>query len=144
MASVHDVAKYILKRLGSTTAMQLQKLLYYGQAWSLVWDDKALFRARICAWANGPVIPVIYGHHRGQFILKDWPLGDPSNLTQDEIETVDAVINFYGKKTAQFLSDLTHRERPWRDARKGLEDGERGSSEISLSSLHEYYGSLGA
>lgn len=123
--------------------MKLQKLLYYCQAWSLVWDEKPLFKARIQAWANGPVIPLAYEHHRGQFILRDWPLGDPENLTKEEVATIDAVISFYGNKTAQFLSDLTHRERPWRDARKGLPDGERGSREISLSSLHEYYSGIG-
>ena len=26
---------------------RLQKLVYYSQAWALVWDDKPLFRTRI-------------------------------------------------------------------------------------------------
>ncbi|HEX4121642.1 MAG TPA: type II toxin-antitoxin system antitoxin SocA domain-containing protein [Verrucomicrobiae bacterium] len=142
MATVHDIASYILKKHGPTTAMKLQKLAYYCQAWSLVWDERPIFAARIEAWANGPVIPALYSKHKGRFEIKDWHWGDADALNKDQRETVDAVIDFYGPKTAQWLSDLTHREAPWRDARVGLEDGERGGNEISLASLHEYYSSL--
>ncbi|MDY6802276.1 MAG: DUF4065 domain-containing protein, partial [Cyanobacteriota bacterium] len=57
MVKVMDVAAYILKKLGPLSAMKLHKLLYYSQAWSLVWDEQPLFSERIEAWANGPVIP---------------------------------------------------------------------------------------
>ena len=40
MASVHDVAAFILADLGWVGAMKLQKLVYYAQAWSLVWDEQ--------------------------------------------------------------------------------------------------------
>ena len=43
MASVSDVAAYILQQQGAMTTWKLQKLIYYSQAWSLVWDDDALF-----------------------------------------------------------------------------------------------------
>ncbi|CUP62134.1 Uncharacterized phage-associated protein [Anaerostipes hadrus] len=43
MANVFDAAKYILERLGEMSTMKLQKLCYYAQAWSLVWDDVPLF-----------------------------------------------------------------------------------------------------
>ena len=42
MASAHDVAAYILKKLGPMTAMKLQKLVYYCQAWSLVWGNASV------------------------------------------------------------------------------------------------------
>jgi uncharacterized phage-associated protein len=35
MASVLDVAQYILNRQGMMTTMKLQKLVYYVMAWSL-------------------------------------------------------------------------------------------------------------
>jgi hypothetical protein len=41
MASARDVAAYILSRQGRMTAMKLQKLVYYSQAWSVVWDERA-------------------------------------------------------------------------------------------------------
>ena len=81
MVNAHDVAAYILKKLGRTTAMKLQKLVYYSQAWSLVWDEKPLFHNRIEAWINGPVIPNLYSVHRGMFDVKEWPKGDPEKLS---------------------------------------------------------------
>ncbi len=60
MVSVHDVAAIILQECGEMTAMKLQKLVYYSQAWSLVWDDAPSFPEEIQAWANGPVVPVLY------------------------------------------------------------------------------------
>ena len=144
MASVHDVAAYILERLGPVTTWKLQKLVYYSQAWALVWDEKPLFRARIEAWANGPVIPELYRRHRGQFRVFAWPQGDASRLNESERETVDAVLEFYGPKTSQWLSDLTHSEAPWREARGALAPGESGCEEISLESMHRYYSGLSA
>ncbi len=142
MARVHDVAAYILGERGSMTTWKLQKLVYYSQAWSLVWDDKPLFQARIEAWANGPVVPVLYSHHRGAYQISHWPNGSRSGLTTKERETVDAVVNFYGPKTSQWLSDLTHLEAPWINARKGLAPGERGNVEITPAAMLEYYSSL--
>ena len=140
--SVHDVAAYILIKQGEMSAMKLQKLVYYSQAWSLVWDEKPLFKAKIEAWANGPVVPLLYQKHRGQFSLKAWPVGDPTKITGAVKETIDSVLKFYGDKTGQWLSELTHNERPWRDARKGVADDERGNEEITPAALAEYYGSL--
>ncbi|MEW6364443.1 MAG: type II toxin-antitoxin system antitoxin SocA domain-containing protein [Acidobacteriota bacterium] len=142
MASVHDIAAFILKEHGEMTAMKLQKLVYYAQAWSLVWDEAPLFPENIEAWANGPVIPALYQLHRGQFRVSEWPSGDPSTLTKKERETVRAVLKFYGHRPSQWLSDLTHSETPWLRARKGLAPGERGSRRISHASLAEYYGGL--
>jgi len=68
--------------------------------------------------------------------------GDKSALTRTEQETVDAVLNFYGKKDGFYLSELTHRERPWMDARKGLAPGDRGDREITKAAMRDYYGSL--
>ena len=141
VASVHDVAAYILFRKGPMTAMKLEKLAYYSQAWSLVWDETPLFQERIEAWAAGPVVPSLYYRHRGQFMLSEWE-GNPENLSQKQRETIDAVLHFYGNKGSQWLSDLTHSEQPWADARKGLAPLERGNQEITLASMAEYYGSL--
>jgi uncharacterized phage-associated protein len=142
--SVHDVAAYILKNQGEISAMKLQKLVYYSQAWSLVWDDKPLFRAPIQAWANGPVVPLLYRNHRGQFSLKSWPLGAAAKVIRDGNgkATIDSVLKFYGDKSGQWLSELTHKEDPWLNARKGLSDDDPSTQEITLSAMAEYYGAL--
>jgi len=142
MASVHDVAKYLLNTHGSMSAMRLQKLLYYSQAWSLVWEERPLFDEPIEAWANGPVVPAIYAEHKGKFSISQWPHGNLRNVDPLARETIDIVFEHYKKYNTQQLSDLTHAETPWREARRGIPDGERGSQIISQASMAEYYSSL--
>jgi uncharacterized phage-associated protein len=142
MASALDVAKYILREAGSMTAMKLQKLVYYSQAWSLVWDDAAMFNERIEAWANGPVVRKLYNAHRGEFKISSLGEGRISDLSVDNRETIDAVLEHYGDKSAQWLSDLTHLEAPWLDARDGLSAGASSSRIITHASMAEYYSAL--
>lgn len=142
MATVHDVAAYILSQKGPMTAMKLQKLLYYSQAWSLVWDEKPLFNEQIEAWANGPVVREVYECHRGRFLVESWPNGNIDALDDTAKETIDAVLATYGDKTSQWLSNLTHQEDPWRDARVGLGPTDKSSRVISHAAMAEYYDSL--
>ena len=142
MGSVRDVAQYILSKIGKTTTWKLQKLVYYTQAWHLVWDDEPLFDEEIQAWANGPVCPDLYNIHKGNFFISSVRGADYNRLRDNERETIDIVVDHYGKNTGQELSSLTHSERPWQEARKGLIPGEMGDKPITHDSLSEYYGSL--
>lgn len=142
MASVHDVAAAILQRQGRMETWRLQKLVYYSQAWHLVWEGRPLFDEPIEAWANGPVVKKLYAQHVGKFEVEDWQWANPKKLSPDESSTIDAVLRTYGDKSGHFLSALTHREPPWRDARVGIPEGERGNVEISLGAMAEYYGGL--
>ncbi|MFE0720265.1 Panacea domain-containing protein [Streptomyces rochei] len=142
MANAHDVAAYILAKAGPLSAMKMQKLCFYSQAWSLVWDEEPLFTERIEAWANGPVVRSLYAQHRGQWEIHSWPSGNADNLTPDQKASVDAVLDAYGKLTAQQLSDLTHSERPWIKARAGLPPTVRSEAEITRESMRDFYASL--
>jgi len=140
--SVFDVAEFILQKCGPLTTMKLQKLVYYCQAWSLVWDEKPLFSEKILAWANGPVVYELFKHFQGQYEVSKTERGNVVALKPKQIETICGVLNYYGKKPSQWLSDLTHMEDPWKNARKGLKDDQRGSQEITQASLADYYGGL--
>jgi len=142
MSNVFDVAQYILQRKGPMTAMKLQKLVYYCQAWSLVWDEKPIFKERIEAWASGPVVRELYEEHKGKFQISDLEKGSIDNLNLEQRETIDAILQAYGDKPAQWLSDLTHMEKPWNDAREGIPIGQNCENEITLASMVEYYSSL--
>ena len=138
-----DVADYILKEMGTTSAMKLQKLVYYSQAWSLVWDERPLFNESIQAWKNGPVVPELFRQHRGQFLVHPGAFGGhPDRLDDDAKETIRSVIRYYGSQSAQWLSDLTHAEDPWVNARMGLDPNENSDVVIGLAALHEYYSGL--
>ncbi len=142
MANVLDVAAFILKKKGPMTTWKLQKLIYYCQAWSLIWDEKQLFPEPIEAWANGPVVRKLFDIHRGEFYISQISGGDSDILSDDEVETIKAIVNYYGKRSSQYLSDLTHSEDPWRLARQGVPQQARSDAIISLESMAEYYGSL--
>ncbi len=143
MVSVFDVVKYILSRYSEKmTAMKLQKLVYYCQAWSLAWDGKPLFGEKIYAWSNGPVVRELYSEYKGQYIITKNAKGDVKKLSDEQKQTIEAVLKYYGNKSPQWLSDLTHMEDPWKIARVGLLETDRGFQEISLASMEEYYSSL--
>jgi uncharacterized phage-associated protein len=142
MASAHDVAKDILERQSPMTTWKLQKLVYYSQAWHIVWEDEALFDERIEAWANGPVVRTLYDLHKGKFEVARWPQGKIRNLSPKQRESIDAVLDFYGNKTGHWLSELTHMEDPWRKARVGLSMNERGRKQITRGSMSDYYSNL--
>lgn len=138
-----DVADYILEKCPSLSAMKLQKLVYYSQAWHLVWKDEALFEEDIQAWVGGPVVVQLYDLHKGVFKLKPgFFKGNTSLINKDSRDVVDRVLKFYGNRDAQWLSDLTHMEDPWIFAREGLVDGERGNKVIAIASMQEYYSSI--
>ena len=144
MPRVVDVAKYILGKTGRITSMKLQKLMYYAQAWSLVWEEAPLFDEDFQAWANGPVLPSLYQTHRGMFEV-DVSLVETGNalrLNDEQRDTVNRVVDFYGKRSAQQLSTLTHREQPWREARDKLPPLEPCINVITKASMHEFYASL--
>lgn len=142
--SVFDVASYILHKLPNITTMKLQKLTYYCQAWSLAWDDVPLFDNDFEAWANGPVCRELFEKHKGKFYAEPDMFGNTNvNIFSDEqIDTMDAVIRDLGDKSPQWLSDLTHSERPWLEARKGVLPGEPCANIISKDSMLEYYSGI--
>ncbi len=144
MVSVFDAAKYITEKCGEISAMKLQKLMYYCQAWNLVWQEDPLFSDEFEAWANGPVLPAIYNSHRGQFKVSSetFPEGDAARLSKVERANVDKVLGFYGEKTAQWLSNLSHQEDPWLRARGATEVGAFCDAVILKSAIHEYYSAL--
>lgn len=144
MATVFDVAQYILEKAGKISTMKLQKLCYYSQAWALAWTEKPLFAEPFQAWVNGPVCPDLFQLHKGKFMVSSADLlqGDTAMLTPDQKDTIDRVMGYYGAWEPYELREQTHSEKPWKDARKGLADDEPSDRVITQSSMGEYYGNL--
>lgn len=141
--TVFDVASYILDQQGEMSTWKLQKLVYYSQAWALVWDDKPLFEQDFQAWINGPVCRDFYEKHKGKFsINKSDLIGNSKGLNDRQKDTINSVLEYYGNRSARWLSSLAHLEDPWKKARKGMNPRERGNSVISLESMAEYYSSI--
>ncbi len=139
--TIFDVAKYILESQGEMTAMKLQKLAFYVKAWGLVWDEEEIFLEEFQAWANGAVSPALYERHRGMFkVTADlFPEADTTVFTEEQKETIDKVLEFYGGYTAQQLSDINHQESPWTDARGDLPFTARCANIMTSAAMAEYY-----
>lgn len=144
MANVFDVAKYVLNHAGAMTTMKLEKLVYYCQAWSLAWDGIPLFNEDFEAWSNGPVCPELFASHKGKFWLENDYYDKNSNniFSETQLETMNAVLDGYADKEPQWLSELTHKERPWRETRKDVKPGEFCNSVIPKELMQEYYEGL--
>lgn len=145
--TIFDAAYYVLNEIGWTTFMNLQRLCYYAQAWSLTWDKSALFEEEFEAWASGPVCPELYK-------IFDLPKDLNVNtdklkpyisgycFSQDEKATLDFVIKVYSNKEPHWLSELIRKEKPWLETRGGLSLKESSNTVISKEMMSEYYSGL--
>ena len=159
---IQDLARYTILRLiqnGNTICpLKLQKVLYYMQAWHLVYFERenTLFEDIPEAWVNGPVYRQIYDTYRhigiyDQIMLKDINsteatlsedisnLRDKLNLSQTQYEFIESILRHYGTMSHDRLVFLTHSQKPWNDARIGLEPFEYTDQKISLDNMYDYY-----
>jgi uncharacterized phage-associated protein len=141
MADVMNVAAAVQAAFGQAPLRwrKLQKLLYYCQGWSLAWAGKPMFLGRIEAWKDGPVVTQVYR------VQKYYPLDPPGSaeaLTDSEKKTVQAVVGFYGRYSTAQLVELTHREQPWRIARRGMAVGAPCKNEVGREAMREYFTSF--
>lgn len=150
-----DVAKYFLYRATQDgeliSPLKMQKLVYYGYAWTLVKNKEKLFKEQIEAWPNGPVIPSLYrelrGYESSPISAKYLGVTDEKGVEKlenkfpsDIRQTLDEVYEEYMTMTAFELVVLVHSEKPWMEARKGLAPSDRSNNPISDDSIIETYG----
>ena len=134
----NDVAAAIIERVPGLTSIQLQKLLYYAQAWHLAITDKPLFEERCKAWANGPVVPQVW--HDRQSYASRLPHGETiPELSETAAAILELVVGAYGDRSGDELSALTHDELPWLQAREGLPADAPSSNPIDERAMAEFY-----
>lgn len=124
------------------THLKLQKLVYYAQAWSLASRGVPLFQEDIQAWAHGPVAPSVFRAFRDYGMD---PIPSPArvpDLDPGAVELLEEVLDVYGEHSAKKLEMLTHREKPWREARGDLPDEARSDAVITKESMRAFYGNL--
>ncbi len=143
-ASVVDVAAYILEKLNprNETTFWLQKLVYYSQVKSLLNFQTPLFHQKIEAWANGPVVRELFEKHRGVKKLSAWntkDLGNSNSLSRNQKLSIDWALDKYGCLSGEILSELTHSEKPWNQARGDLDENEFCSEEITHQMMIDFY-----
>ncbi|MCY3802133.1 MAG: DUF4065 domain-containing protein [Chloroflexi bacterium] len=141
MANANDVAAYIVENCKyDLTGVKLQKLVYYSYAWHLVWDEERLFMEPIEAWALGPVVRAVYRNHRQESDeIEGWPHGDSMRLTENERDSIDEVLEEYSELGPFELSDISHEEPPWINARGNTPAGRPSNARIADREIQDYY-----
>lgn len=134
----NDVAAAIIERSPALTSMQLQKLLYYVQAWHLAITDRPLFEEKCKAWRDGPVVPEVW--HARQDYASRIPHGEQvDGLSETAENIIELVCSAYSGRSGDELSALTHDEQPWLEARTGLPKDAPSTRPISEQSMAEFY-----
>jgi uncharacterized phage-associated protein len=121
------------------TNLKLQKLLYYADAWSMVLFDEELFAERFQAWVHGPVLVSQYRRFK-DFKWRPIDMELPKPRLSARIQNhLEEVIDIFGSETAIALELMTHRERPWLEARGQLPPSETSTAYISKDTTKAFY-----
>lgn len=147
MYSVSDVAKYFLTK-DSMSPKKLQKIVYYAYGWTLALlnersDDLEfrLFENRIEAWVHGPVIPNLYQEYKlyGWQNIPQCKEYKGELFSEDVADLLNQVWDAYGDFTANELEAISHKEKPWINARKGVPPYEVSDNVISDTDIFDYF-----
>lgn len=122
MIDILSAARYLIylsytKPQYSLTHIKLQKLLYLAQGWSFVWDNKPLFHASFEPWAYGPANIEIAEIFR-PFKHNEIPATEGISYLSDKDaqETLKAIWQSYGPKSAYQLVEFTKQQEPYQKA----------------------------
>ena len=124
----------------SVSNLMLQKLLYYAQAWHLVFYGP-LFSEPIEAWVHGPVVPCVFRRFRD---LRWDPIDNAGEKAKHAqlAKFLKMIVEKYGKFSAKQLERLTHSESPWINARAGLAFDEPSHAVISHADMRRYFAGI--
>lgn len=137
MYSIRDVAKEILTH-GSMTQKKLQKLCYYAQGWYLGITGNKLFNEELQAWVHGPVSPVLYSEYR-DYGFNQIPQEKVSHASDELKNLINQIYRIYGELDGDQLEYLTHKEKPWIEARNGLEPFEASDQSIDTKVMEIFF-----
>lgn len=135
MENILDVAQFIFNEYKNVSnmridEMKLHKLLYFSQRESFAILGKPLFAENMEGWKYGPVsvdVRMRFG--------EDGIEADTKDVSLDAAYILKNVILEYGQIASWKLSELTHRELSWINAREGLLPGENGNRVLSLDDI---------
>ena len=140
---IERVALYMIDSLYEVSNLSLQKLLYYYKALGYVFCKRDMLEEHCEAWVHGPVFTKIYEKYKcfGRGPIIDDYMQDEREciLSQEEKKLCDFVMRTFGIYNASILRELTHREKPWLEARGGLSITDRCSNIIQDSVIQRYF-----
>jgi len=142
--SIQTIAKWFLSK-EPMSHKKLQKVCYYavGWAWALM-DRNIISDDRFEAWVHGPVAPTLYDTYKrhGWNNIPSVSIDDVPSIPNDVFDLLESVWLTYGDKSGNELEALSHSEKPWREARKGLPDSEISHEPINPATMRNFYNSI--
>ena len=135
MEKIINVAQYVFTAYKKITGevideMKLHKLLYFAQRESLAITNEPLFEGEFEGWKYGPVCKEIRNS-----ITKDGIIDYDSDISDECKYIINNIILEYGSLASWKLSEITHNEKSWLNARVGLKDGENGNKKLELEDI---------
>lgn len=121
------------------THLQVQKMLYFAQAWHMMVLDTPLFEEDMEAWPHGPVVPSVWQKFKQYGWDPIQPGGDSTGISKESENVLIQVLDAYGAFGAKRLEAMAHAERPWIDARGNLAPEERCNAIIEKNAILAYY-----
>jgi uncharacterized phage-associated protein len=138
------IVRFRLEAAAPVDPMSLQKLMFYAQAFRLARHGKPLFEDGFEAWRDGPVLPRVWRHYKENSVPVILPKkGDVKAPIDSAIEgELHDTVRFFSRMTPFWLSDATHNEEPWIDARRGFDAHEPSAIPIPEDNIRVYYAGL--
>ncbi|MCD8214432.1 MAG: DUF4065 domain-containing protein [Clostridiales bacterium] len=138
MDRIFDVAEYIFKKYKSVSkenidGMKLYKLLYFAQRECLAITGSPMFEEKLLGWKYGPVSADV--RHN---LTSDGVTGEDVEKVSDASKYIlNNVILEYGALSSWKLSELSHKEISWKNARTGLNESDIGTKPLLLDDIRK-------
>lgn len=121
------------------TNKKVQKLVYYAQAWNLVFLGKTLYSDPIEAWIHGPAVRALYSKYKTYGYRPITIKPDKPDIDEVQKAFLEDLWSVYGPYDADYLEVLSHSEEPWLAARGNADSGEAMAAVINTESMRKYY-----
>ena len=119
--------------------LKLQRLCYYAQGHSVLYQQKLLFDDPIEAWEQGPVVPAVYRAYEKYGAEPIPSCGDAPEIEQWRLEVLDMVYERLGWMSTWLLCSQTHLEQPWREVRRDSWRTRDCNAEITPEKIHAFF-----
>lgn len=156
-ATTIEISKFILAYSFANRLIinhtKLQKILYYIQAWHMVYfNGMRIFDEAPEAWAQGPTYRSIYEWSKELCIFDEEEIKesacpkpdaeDLKSLSEEQADFLQSIMKQYGTMSTMQLLFRTMTELPWNEAREGLRPFDSPVKPISLKTMRSYYAKL--
>ncbi len=138
MEKITDVAQYFFDEYRNMSGevideMKLHKLLYFTQRESIAITGRPMFLDKFEGWKYGPVNREV----RSCYTTDGLCYYSHQEISPENAHIVKSVLLQYGEYASWKLSKLSHDETSWKNARKGIPEGENGCQELNIDDIRK-------